>query len=141
MAVSGGIAVPVSTSALLMAGMTLAGTASVLRTISDGTLVITGSVTTISSNPTTAITTQVSCSLSSIQLLDINGNRKGASVFNDSTTATLYLKYGTNASTSSFKAKLTPGAYFDFPQPVYTGLVHGIWTGPADGNALMSEEF
>lgn len=46
MAVSGGIVVPVSTSALLMAGMTLAGTASVLRTTPDGMLFVTGSVTT-----------------------------------------------------------------------------------------------
>src|SRR6185436_8100562 len=45
MAVSGGVAVPVSTSAFLAAGMTTAGTASYLRTSDDGTLFVTGAFT------------------------------------------------------------------------------------------------
>lgn len=43
MAVSGGIAVPVSTSALIVAGMTNTGTASYFRTEPDGTQWVTGS--------------------------------------------------------------------------------------------------
>jgi len=53
MAVTGGIAVPVSTSALLFAGMTTTGTASYLKTEPDGTLHITGSFTTILGGVTT----------------------------------------------------------------------------------------
>lgn len=43
MAVSGGVAVPVSTSALIGAGMTVAGTASYFKTEPDGTQWVTGS--------------------------------------------------------------------------------------------------
>lgn len=41
-AVSGGMPVPVSASGLLMAGQTLAGSASILRTAADGTLFVSG---------------------------------------------------------------------------------------------------
>jgi hypothetical protein len=53
MAVSGGIAVPVSTSALLFAGMTTTGTASYLKTETDGTLWVTGSFSTTLAGVTT----------------------------------------------------------------------------------------
>jgi hypothetical protein len=46
LAVSGGMVVPISTSALLFAGMTITGTASVARMTSDGTVFVTGALST-----------------------------------------------------------------------------------------------
>lgn len=46
LAVSGGIAIPLSTSALLFAGMTTSGTASVAKMTSDGTVFVTGTLAT-----------------------------------------------------------------------------------------------
>lgn len=49
MAITGGFVVPVSTSALLMAGMTSTGTGSYFKTTDDGTLFITGTLATVAS--------------------------------------------------------------------------------------------
>ena len=53
MAVTGGIAIPVSTSAMIIAGMTTTGTASYFRTEADGTLVITGSISSVAAGTQT----------------------------------------------------------------------------------------
>lgn len=88
---------------------------------------------------TTAAQTSVAASASSVQLLAANTSRKGASVYNDSDKA-MYLKYGTTASTSSFKVKIAIGGFFAFPLPIYTGRVDAIWDSGPTGNARISEE-
>jgi hypothetical protein len=62
------------------------------------------------------------------------------SVFNDS-TATLYLKYGATASTTSHAVQVAPGGYFEFPMTrngVWPGAVEGIWSS-ATGSARCVE--
>jgi hypothetical protein len=66
-----------------------------------------------------------------------NSSRRAGIVYNDS-SATLYLKFGSSASTSSFTVKITANSYFEFPNPIYTGTVHGIWDS-ATGNARITE--
>jgi hypothetical protein len=88
---------------------------------------------------TTAATTSVAASVTSVVLLAANANRDAGSVFNDSVSATLYLAYAATASTTAYKVQLGPGAYFEFPQPIYVGTISGIWTN-AIGNARISEE-
>jgi hypothetical protein len=86
----------------------------------------------------TATLANVAGSASSVTLLASNTARKGAYVFNDS-TATLYLKYGSAASTTSYVVQVPPGAFWEMPnRPIYTGLIAGIWSA-ANGNARVTE--
>ncbi len=91
----------------------------------------------IEANCSTGTVTSVGGSASSVSLLASNANRRGASVFNDS-TAYLYLKLGSTASTSSFTVRIDPYGYYEIPQPVYTGAIDGIWAS-ATGSARITE--
>lgn len=84
----------------------------------------------------TATLSNVSGSASNVTLLSANSARLGASIYNDS-TAILYVKFGTTASTTSFNVKMFPEDYFEVPDG-YTGRIDGIWAS-ATGAARMSE--
>ena len=87
----------------------------------------------------TATLSNVGDSASSVTVLAANASRKGAIIVNDS-TAVLYLKFGATASTSSFTYKLSGGESLELPsQPVYTGIIDGIWASDAGGNARVTE--
>jgi hypothetical protein len=85
----------------------------------------------------TGTTASVSSSASSTTVLSANTAAVGRAVFNDS-SAVLYLKYGTTASTSSYTVQIAAGGYFEFPQPLYRGRVDGIWAS-ANGAARTTE--
>lgn len=76
-------------------------------------------------------------------LLAANANRRGATVYND-TSLSLYLALGSGASTETYTLKVAAGGYYELPFG-YTGVVTGIWpsasagTGTADGEALVTE--
>lgn len=84
-----------------------------------------------------ATLSNVSSSASNGTLLASNADRIGVLIVNDS-TATLYLKYGATASTSSYSVKMEPGSYWEMPQPIYTGIIDGIWSS-ANGSARITE--
>lgn len=84
-----------------------------------------------------AATSSVAASASSVTLLSANANRLGATVWNESTTATLYLKLGTTASATDYTAQLFPSGYYEVPYG-YDGRIDGIWTA-AVGNARITE--
>lgn len=86
---------------------------------------------------TTATLSNVSSSASNGTLLAENTDRIGVLVQNDS-TATLYLKYGATATSSSYTVKMEPGSYWEMPQPIYQGIVDGIWSA-ANGAARITE--
>lgn len=89
----------------------------------------------VSSTPTLA---NVSGSASSVTLLASNTDRLGATIFNDS-AATLYLKYGSAASTTSFTYLVLPSAVWEMPPgTIYTGIITGIWSS-ATGAARTTE--
>ena len=94
------------------------------------------SVTVAESTSGTSTPTTVAASTTSVTILTANSNRKGATIWNDS-TATLYLEFGATATTSAFTAKLLAGGYYEVPFN-YTGVISGIWTA-ANGNALVRE--
>ena len=74
----------------------------------------------------TATLSNVSGSTSSVSLLGSNANRLGATFFNDS-TAILYLKFGTTASSTSYTVQLPANAYYEVPGPrIYTGAIPRI---------------
>lgn len=157
MAVQNGVAIPGSTPALLLAGSD--GTNSRFLTVdTSGRAVLTGAgvagtpaggvisiqgvvggtvlpVQVITTSSTA--TTTVAASATNVTLLATNSGRRGATIWNDSTTATLYVKLGTTASNTSYAAQLFPTGYYEVPYS-YTGEIDGIWTA-AVGNARITE--
>lgn len=85
-------------------------------------------------------TTSIPAAAADTLLLAANPARIGASIFNNSATATLLLKFGPGASTTSFKIPLTPLTGFVFVDACFRGQVNGFWTGAIAGAALVAEE-
>ncbi len=83
-----------------------------------------------------ATTANVASSASSVTLFAAAGLAKGRTIFNDS-TAVLYVKFGATASTTSYTVQLPAGAFYEFPQPCYSGVVDGIWAS-ANGAARVT---
>lgn len=79
----------------------------------------------------------VASSASSVTVFAASAAVKGRAVYNDSTQV-LYLKFGATASTTSYTVQLASGDYFEFPQPLYGGVVDGIWAA-ANGAARTTE--
>lgn len=87
----------------------------------------------------TATLANVADSASSVTLLAANAARKGASFWNDS-TAILYLKFGSAATSTSCTVKLIADAFYELPGPtVYSGLVSGIWASAPGGACRVTE--
>lgn len=96
----------------------------------DGSAVtqpVSGTVTANAGTVATATLANVSGSATSVTLFASNAAARGRTIHNDS-TATLYLKFGATASTTSYTVKLDSDAYYEFPSPLYTGVVDGIWS-------------
>lgn len=89
------------------------------------------------SKTATAVLSSVSCSASSYTVLALNTARLGAMIVNES-TALCYLKFGTTASTTSYTVLLRPGAYYELPQPCYTGRIDAIQSS-ANGSLRITE--
>ena len=84
---------------------------------------------------------EIASSTSSTVLFSDNPKRMGATVYNSS-TAILYVKLGTEASSSSFNVALAAltggiGGYYEVPGG-YTGPVTGVWAS-ANGSAKTAE--
>ena len=129
LAVVRGSAVPTGTRALIIAG--LDGT-----TVRAVTVDASGNLVYNAARSSTATTSNVAGSASSVTLLSANTSRLGATVYNDS-TATLYLKLGTTASTTSYTIQLRRYDYYEIPAG-YTGRIDGIWSA-ASGSARITE--
>lgn len=83
-----------------------------------------------------SITTVVS-TVGLVTLLTNNASRLTGSFYNDSTVP-LFIKLGASANTGSYTLKMTSSSYFELPQPVYTGIITGIWQS-ANGYVAISE--
>lgn len=80
----------------------------------------------------------VAASASNQTLAAADSTRRGLMVFNDS-DKDLYLKYGATASTTSFTVRIAAGGYWEMHQPIYLGIIDGIWaTGPT-GSARVTK--
>jgi hypothetical protein len=84
-----------------------------------------------------ATVTAVAASATAVTLFAAAGQVSRREVFNDS-AVTLYLKYGSAAATNSFTTKVGPQTLYEFPGPIYTGLVTGLWDS-ATGSAYCTE--
>jgi hypothetical protein len=93
----------------------------------------------VETNPaTTAVKTNVTSVTTSTTILAANANRRGAIVFNDSTSV-LYISYGTSTtSTTSFSVKVAAGAVYLLDVPLWNGAMTGIWSA-AQGAARVTD--
>ena len=92
--------------------------------------------TLVESTSGTSTPTTVASSITNVLILATNSNRKGATIWNDS-TANLFIEFGVTATTSAFTVKINAGGYYELPFN-YTGVISGIWSS-ANGNALIRE--
>ena len=68
-----------------------------------------------------------------------NTDRSALFILNDAgSSGTLYVKYGTGASSTSYTVAVAAGGYWEMPG-VYTGVISGIWAADGDGTALVTE--
>lgn len=104
----------------------------------DGVSVDSNGVQFVRQKPVTANATpaSVTAATSSTSLLAANANRRGATIFNDS-TAILYLALAGSASTTAFTTKVQPDGYYEVPFD-YAGAIFGIWAA-ANGAARVTE--
>lgn len=86
---------------------------------------------------TAATLSNVTSSATVVTLVAANTSRKDLLIFNES-TAVLYVKFGSVASTSSYTVQLPANGYFEITKPVYQGIVTGIWAA-ANGFARITE--
>lgn len=83
-------------------------------------------------------TIKVNSSTSSVRLIETNTNRKGISIYNDSTAA-LYLSYATPATADNAFMQMQPGSLLMLDQQLMvSNAIYGIWTA-ANGAAQITE--
>jgi hypothetical protein len=87
---------------------------------------------------TNAEVTRVASSASAVELKAANRNRRGITIYNES-TANLYIKCGQSATTSDYTVMVPPSGYVNFRgNPIYVGLITGVWA-TANGAAQITE--
>lgn len=88
-------------------------------------------------NSTNSSVTSLGNTTASALALAVNLSRLGATFFNDDTAASVYLKMGTTASSTSFSIKIAPGGYYELPFK-YIGRIDVIST-VATGSLRITE--
>jgi hypothetical protein len=102
-----------------------------------GAIRIDGNITASPVEPSgSATTTRVDASIVSVTLKAPNANRKGITIYNDS-TAVLYVKLGANVNSTDFTVKLYKDDTYEAPF-AWIGEISGIWA-VADGAAQITE--
>lgn len=90
----------------------------------------------VANRATTPTQTSVAGATGNTNILVLNASRKGGTIFNDS-SAIMYVKLGTTASTTSYSAQLVSNAYYEIPFG-YIGNIDAVWVS-ATGNARITE--
>jgi hypothetical protein len=88
---------------------------------------LSGYLRTASTSASVGTLTTVYSSTSSVTLLASNAARRGMTLFNDTSAATLFVKFGSSAAIDSFSFMLRPRACF-FSDVSYTGQIDGVWS-------------
>jgi hypothetical protein len=82
-----------------------------------------------------AQTSNVASSATVVTLAAANTARKMITIYNDS-TATLYLKMGSGATSTSYTVEVEASGYYEMSG--YTGIYTGLWSS-ASGYARVTE--
>ncbi len=98
-----------------------------------------GSVTTVEAQGTPQLTlatmSTVAASATTVTLLESNGYRAGATIYNSGSN-NLFVCFSATCTTSAYVVKMVAGAYYELPFR-YGGAISGIWD-VATGSALIS---
>jgi hypothetical protein len=94
-------------------------------------------VYTIDSRPTGTAITTVASTVGTVVLSALNANRRTFSAYNNSTNP-LFLKLGSGAKTTDFTLMMVGSGYYELQNPVYTGVITGVW-GTANGGVQITE--
>ncbi len=86
----------------------------------------------------TATLTNQTDQATNVTLAAANAARKGLLAHNDSPSI-LYLKYGATATTSSYTVKIAADGYWEMPEPIYVGIIDGIWSADSTGSVRLTE--
>jgi hypothetical protein len=90
---------------------------------------------------TEATLSNVASSIVSQEISGGSSSRKLLSVYNDSGQV-LYLKFGTEASPTSYTVQVAAAAYYELPNHpthgTYLGVITGVWAA-ANGYARVTE--
>jgi hypothetical protein len=89
------------------------------------------------SGTTDGVTSNVASSATAVTVFPANARSMKRVIYNDS-TAVLRLKFGAGASATSFTMAIPANALYEFPTPLYRGVVTGIWES-ANGSARTTE--
>jgi hypothetical protein len=83
--------------------------------------------------------TSVASSASDVVILaaSVNNQRKGFTVYNDSTAILYLLLANAVSSATNYTVQMAAGSYYESPYQ-YNGIVKGIWAS-ANGNARVTE--
>lgn len=86
-----------------------------------------------------AAVTSVASVATSTTLLAANANRIGVTIHNSDANA-LFVKYGATATTTtSYTVKIASDGYWEMPNPIYRGILDGIWAADGSGSAQITE--
>jgi hypothetical protein len=121
-------------------GNGVTGTGSLRVTLASDTTTNTNAFLTNQQTSTVGTISSVAAAVASTTILASNVNRRGATVYNDSASATLYLSLSaTAASVTVYTLQIPPGGFYELPNTrLYTGQLTGIWSA-AVGNARVTE--
>lgn|SRR5574341_381631 len=92
--------------------------------------------------PSTGALTTVNDTAASATILAANNARKGATIWNDSTSVLYLLLASGTASATNSSVKLNANDIYELPVctgGVYRGVINGIWSADAAGAARITE--
>ena len=87
---------------------------------------------------TNSNTNRISSSLVNTILLPANSARAMATIFNESSTSSIYLLLGTGASPTNYTMQIYPTGYYEVPAG-YNGEIDAVWS-VADASAAQVTE-
>lgn len=85
-----------------------------------------------------AAVSSVNDTAASTTLLTANAERLGVIIYNDS-PQDLRIKYGATASATSFSYLIPAYGTWEMPNPIYVGIIDGLWAADASGAARITE--
>lgn len=103
-----------------------------------GVVLVDASGVALSAAATGVTTSQVNSAAATTTLLAANDARRGVTIANTDPN-TLRVKLGPNASAADWSVPIMSGQVWEMPQPIYRGVITGIWDADGSGVAAISE--
>ena len=92
-------------------------------------------------NVDSAALTQVNSAATSQTLLAAKSPRgsRGGVIIRNSDANNLYIAYADTATTSAYTDVIEAGVTWEMPEPIYDGVISGIWAADGSGAAAITE--